>query len=379
MRKLRLLTLISYKFLPANLGGHLAHVYFHNAISEYLESIVISKTTNEPVLEKRDIKFELIPIFTSQISTYLPFSNWQKISALVKKKDADTIMCSHPYLGPTAWLVAKICGIPLISYSHNIESERFKSMKKPWWLLMYYFERWVLRKSRLTFFVTQEDRLWAIANYGLDDKACMVSPFGIDLEAPPIKNIEARHKLLESGLISKENSILYFVGAYNYQPNDTAVSDIIHEIYPRLEARGISYKILIVGKGLNQKLRKEIDGTSGKVIYLGFVEDISDVLDAADIMLNPMTLGGGIKTKAIEALGHDIKVVSTSDGAKGLDPDVCLGMLYISPDNDWDSFTDNIVKAIKVNSHIGSEFYEAYSWKGVTLKAAKAIESLISK
>ena len=77
-KRLRLLTLISYKFLPAKLGGHLAHLYFHNYISAYLNPIVAGSVDNE---DKGDLKFNLIPVFDrKKINPYFPFSYFFKCS-----------------------------------------------------------------------------------------------------------------------------------------------------------------------------------------------------------------------------------------------------------------------------------------------------------
>ncbi|MCB0645030.1 MAG: glycosyltransferase family 4 protein [Saprospiraceae bacterium] len=375
---IKLLTLISYKFLPAKLGGHLSHVYFHNAVSTYLESIIAGRIENDPSSEK-NLRFELIPVFRSQLGTYFPFSHSLDLVSIIRKRKINALMCSHPYLGPTGWLASRITHIPMVSYSHNIESERFRSMGRKWWRLMHHFEKWVMRKSAINFFVTEEDMIWAIDHYGLSPKACFVSPFGINLDKIPEKNTNAKNNWVKKGVIEPQDKLLYFVGSYDYQPNEQAVIDILHEVLPRLSKTNMAYKILIVGKGLSNVLKKEIEETTGKVVYVGFVEDIRDVLDAADVMLNPMSLGGGIKTKAVEALGNNIRVVSTEDGSKGLLQEVCGKMLLVSKDGDWDTFTQNIVLAASDKENIPDSFYAQYSWSGVTEKASQEIKKIILK
>lgn len=362
---IKLLTLISYKFLPAKLGGHLSHVYFHNAVSVYLESIVAGRIENDLTGEK-DIRFELIPVFKSQLDTYLPFSHSLDLVSIIRKRKINALMCSHPYLGPTGWLASRITGIPLVSYSHNIESERFRSMGRKWWPLMHLFEKWVMKRSAINFFVTEEDMGWAIDHYGLHPKTCFVSPFGINLDQIPEKNNTAKLNWTRKGIIEPGDTLLYFVGSYDYQPNEQAVKDILHNVLPRLMETKLPFRIFIVGKGLSEALRKEIEGTGGKVVYVGFVEDIRDILDAADVMLNPMSLGGGIKTKAVEALGNNIRVVSTEDGSKGLRREVCGKMLLVSEDGDWDTFTHNIVLAASEKQNIPDSFM--HSTPGVELQ-----------
>lgn len=376
-RRVHLLTLISYKFLPAKLGGHLAHLYFHNYISQYLDSIVVAKKSNDVVTELEVVKFELIPLFGRKYSPYIPLSYFFDLIQIVREKKIDVLMCSHPYMGITGYAVSRVSNIPMITYSHNIESERFKTLGKWWWKILFYYEKWVMSKSRLTFFVTEEDKQWAVENYKLNPAHCIVSPFGINLSEKPIKDKSYRINLCRKLAINTDTKILYFAGSYNYYPNDEAVEFIIDEIYPRLIEKRDDFVILIVGKGLNETLKEKITQTKGKIVYLGFVEDIREILYSADVMLNPMLSGGGIKTKAVEALGNNIKVVSTVNGSFGLDKSACNGMLWVSADKDWDKFVYNIHEALDSDNEILPEFYNQYYWGEVTKRLATVIEDII--
>jgi polysaccharide biosynthesis protein PslH len=363
-KKINLLTLISYRFLPAKLGGHLAHVFFHNYISKYLNATVVGSIDNE---DKGDLDFDLIPLFDrSKINPYIPFSYFFSLKKIVKEKNIDVIMCSHPYMGITAYFLSLVCKIPMVLYSHNIESERFKSMGKWWVPILFQYEKWVMHSARKIFFVAVEDLIWAEKNYKLDKSKLFVSPFGINMTEKPEKLESNKQNLISTYNLNPENKFLYFAGSYDYQPNIDAVHFILDEILPKLNPKLENFTILIIGKGLEENLIQKIKLSNGKVIYLGFVEDIRWVLDSADLMLNPMLSGGGIKTKAVEALGNNIKVVSTENGAGGLDREACGDMLTISADNDWNSLVENINFALNSKAEISNNFYEFYAWEHVT-------------
>jgi glycosyltransferase involved in cell wall biosynthesis len=377
-KRIRLLTLISYKFLPAKLGGHLAHLYFHNYISEYADSIVIGHKANDRNASEEKLKFSLLKIFKNNILTYSQTYYLPKILKTIKEEKIDIILCSHPYLGLLGILASHIRKKPLLTYSHNIEAERFRSLNKWWWKILFYYEKWVMKNSQLVFFVTNEDRLWAIKNYALSDDKCIVSPFGINLTEKPIKDTKYKEVLCHQLNVDLNTKLLYFAGSYNYHPNDEAVENILFEIYPRLSKYRNDFKILIIGKGLNEVLVKKINETKGAVIYLGFVENINDILYSADLMLNPMLSGGGIKTKAVEALGNNIKVVSTENGSFGLDVESCQGMVWISTDDNWSHFAENINLALNSEIEISEKFYSYYSWKNVTRRIVDELDRLIS-
>lgn len=372
--KLKLLTLISYKFLPARTGGEIAHLQFHNHIADYIDNYVIGSSKNNE--SNYFLKFKLIAKFKNRILTYLQIPYLYAIISTIKKERIDVLMCSHPYLGLSSYCAAKCCGIKLISYSHNIESERFRTLGKWWSPMLFHYEKWVLSVSEITFFVTEEDRRWAIKNYNLDVAKTKVSPFGINIDHKTHKDLQYRKKLQTKYGLQEDLKILYFIGTFPYEPNNQAVNFIIDEINPRLKKTDLKYKILVIGKNLDVETQKKIQ-VEDSIEYLGFIDDIREILDSADIMLNPMLLGGGIKTKAVEALGHNIKVVSTTNGAFGLDPVACLDLLYISEDNNWGEFVDNILLASKSQSEISQKFYEHYYWGGVTKRVVDDIQTLL--
>jgi len=375
--KINLLTLISYQFSLGKSGGQLAHIYFHNYISEYLNTHIAGTYSNDFENETVSIKFQYHKVF-GKISPYIPLSYLLSLRHLVKKEHVNVVMCSHPYMGITAYVLSKISKTSLVSYSHNIESTRFQSLGKWWWKILFYYEKWVLQVSKIVFFVAEEDRKWAVQNYNLNENKCIVSPFGINLQEIPEKSFERRNNFKIKYKILENEKILYFVGTYNYAPNDKAVLDIIDNIYPKLMAQTQDFKILIIGKGLNEKIVSKINKTNNNIIYVGFVENIRDILDSADIMLNPMLSGGGIKTKAVEALGNNIKVISTENGAGGLDSSVCGDMLLISKDNDWNAYVENIISAMKLKTTIPNTFYDHYFWGNVTKRVADGLVTLIS-
>ena len=93
--------------------------------------------------------------------------------------------------------------------------------------------------------------------------------------------------------------------------------------------QGLNYKILVCGKGLPDFFNDLKDYSDKNIIYAGFVDDISIYFKAADVFLNPIISGGGVKTKAIEAIAMDCTVISTEIGALGLIREACGNKLQI--------------------------------------------------
>lgn len=311
--------------------------------------------------------FELHPIFPDKAKRYVPLCHYNTMVSIAKKFDVSHIYLDHPYMAPTAIALSKRLGIPWYMRSHNIESERFRSFGKKWWPVMRSYERFAMRNANGIFFITPEERDWAVKNFGLNAAKSHIIPYGTTLDAPPEGHEEAKKQVAKETGLDPAKPWLYFLGVLDYYPNEQAVVFILDEVIPRLKEAHTECEILIGGKGLSEKLQQQISDTPG-ITYLGFVPVLDTFLKACDIMLNPVILGGGIKTKAIEALGYNKTVISTQSGAEGILPEYCGDNLYISDDNDWYAFVANINKAITQQPAIPHSFYDNYYWGSIAQK-----------
>ena len=105
---------------------------------------------------------------------------------------------------------------------------------------------------------------------------------------------------------------LLFVGSSN-PSNYYGVIDFRDGYFPVLREKYPDLKLYLAGN-----ICKVIDDYDG-VVKLGEVDDLADAYKVADIVINPLTIGTGLKIKMIEALGYGKAVISTSTGAEGLE------------------------------------------------------------
>ncbi len=369
LRHCSLLSIAPYRLLPATGGGHLGILDMHHNIGKLCPDHLVSTNNNDPA---NNYAFDMHAVLPATIWRYLPFYCYTTILNIGKRYDCTAIFCDHPYMAPTAMLVARKLGIPWFLRSHNIESERFRTLGKKWWPLMHSFEKFAMKHAKSSFFVTEEDAQWVITNYGIPAEKCHVLPFGTNLSEPPALIADAKTQLAKSLHIDAGKPWLYFLGALSYTPNEQAVTYILDEIMPRLNKSGKGYQVLIAGKGLSEPLQARIANTEN-VIYTGFLESLKLFLQACDVMLNPVITGGGIKTKAIEALSYNKQVVSCESGAAGLIRSVCGNNLHVSADHDWDAFIKDILNAMTQSSPTPQSFYDTYYWGNIAQKAVEII------
>jgi hypothetical protein len=103
------------------------------------------------------------------------------------------------------------------------------------------------------------------------------------------------------------------------------------------------------------------------------VEDIDVYFRGSDVFINPVTEGGGIKTKLVEALGNNLAAVSVRNGAVGIDPAWCGGKLLVCGDGDWEGFVGLVIAAREVKGEIPEEYFRRFYWGYTTKRAAEFI------
>lgn len=191
-----------------------------------------------------------------------------------------------------------------------------------------------------------------------------------------LKKEEARNFLLKKYALSSDTHLFLFNGTLDYGPNLEGVKNIVEKINPLFIKKNISYKIIICGKDLPEEMNELESYVSQNIIYAGFVDDISAYFKGADVFINPITNGGGIKTKLVEALGYNLNAVSTFNGAIGIDEGICNGKLLLTKNNDWKDFADKMEIVIEINQSISSAFFQHFYWENIAAKAAEVIGNL---
>lgn len=376
--KTKVALLAPYNIYPPKTGGKKFVAFFHQYLSKLLPVDFISVTENEVADEMKDSFHRILGSSKLRYANPLLFF---KLKKLVKEKGITDLIIVHPYYGWLAWMLKKATGVKLCLLSHNIESVRFKSMGKWWWGLLWHYEKNTHRILDHNFFVTEEDRLFAIKNYKLAPEKCFVITYGIEWETPPSlqeKQIAAT-ALKKEYNIKEEEKILLFNGTLDYLPNIEAVQYIIENINPLLLAQtGFKYKIIICGKGLPASF-DELRSYAGKnIIYAGFVNDINLFFKGADIFLNPVLSGGGIKTKLVEAIGNSLTAVSSATGAFGVPVSLAGSKLIATPDKDWELFSQAIIHA-EIKGETPSSFFNHFYWGNIATKAANILTGENSK
>ena len=118
-----------------------------------------------------------------------------------------------------------------------------------------------------------------------------------------------------ASLPPKDPQIL-FVGFLPHTPNDEALSYFIRKELPLIRSQEPKARLVVVGEGASNALKGLMHDNS--VEYRGYVEGISEVYRESRVYIAPVTSGGGIRTKIIEAMAAGVPVVTNSFAPLGL-------------------------------------------------------------
>jgi len=368
---IKVVSVVSYKFLPAIVGGQKGVALFYKFFSKHVSLVCVTTSSNDASAVK---EYEVLPILSTSPIRYINIFYFFTIRRILRKYEASHFLLEHPYYGWLGFLVKTFCKTKLVVHSHNIEGLRWKSLGKWWWWILWRYEKFTHRQADYNFFIQQQDLEYATREFALNPSKCMVVTYGIERDTIPTtkERVDARNKVVALHHIPANHSILLFNGAFDYKPNVEALLKLLETINPLLnENKNFPYRLVICGRSIPQNI---LDGNYPNVVMAGFVEDVNMYFKSADVFLNPITQGGGIKTKLVEALGFNCNAVSTINGAIGVDPSLCNGKLAIVADDDWVGFVQQVVKASAVSNDIGPEYFQHFYWGYSCERAARFIE-----
>jgi glycosyltransferase involved in cell wall biosynthesis len=137
-----------------------------------------------------------------------------------------------------------------------------------------------------------------------------------------------------------EPSTILFFGALNYFPNTDGLLFFVQEIFPKVRAALPSARLIAVGYTPDHL--RSLAGPS--IDMKGFVPDVRVELERAAAVIAPLRLGGGTRLKILEAMAMGKPVVSTPEGAEGLQVEDGRDLLLASSP---ETFAERLVKVLK--------------------------------
>lgn len=360
-KRQRLAFVVPFPFLPARSGGQAAAAGFAYHLGEQADLVVVSTPGNEP---EGETPFTLLPALRRSPLRYLDLGRVARIGQNLRARKVERIIVQQPFAAPLFWLLAKRYGIRLEVWSHNLEYRRFRTIGRWFWPLVWAVEWLGYHLAERVYFISPDEIEPAQRKFWLAPNRCAPLPYGTERQAPPANYAASRAATRAEWKVADDCLVLCFFGVLGYGPNAQAVDFLLQKVLPELKIhKELNFKILIGGKGLNTTIPELADE---HVSYLGFLPDLTAFCAGADILLNAVATGAGVKTKVLDAIAAGLTVVSSSEGALGVETAVCGDKLRIVGRHQPAAYVEAILQQRTAPDPITpASFYQYYYWGNV--------------
>jgi glycosyltransferase involved in cell wall biosynthesis len=299
-----------------------------------------------------------------------------RLRKTIQNNQIKFLVIEHSYFGWLGWLLTLFSRVQLIIRVHNIEAYRFRDMERKWWRIYYLYERWICKRANQIWFTSPNDAAWMQAEWKIPAQYCTVLNYGVDITAAPspLEKQQVRESLLKKYQLHPQTRLFLFNGTLDYIPNTDALRIIVTELLPRLDKLQKGFRIFICGNRITDQWKKELE-RHPQIILAGFVPDISVYYKGTDCFINPVTLGGGVKTKLVEALAYNQDIISVVSGAKGIEAPYCGEKLQLIPDYQWDLFASAMMQlSLPSKNQTPTVFFQDFNWKHIVDKAILSLQ-----
>lgn len=261
----------------------------------------------------------------------------KSILQLIKKENISTVFLDSSKLGGLAELIRKCyTNVQIITFFHNVEVDFERvilKLSKKWHLayrnwLAEYNEIRAIHSSDVIVCLNERDSAKLKEIYGR--KADKIIP--VTLDSAINENTMSRYK------ISDGVPHLLFFGS-NFPPNVEGIKLFVDEVMPKVDAI-----LTIAGAGMEQ-LKPHFQDMP-RVEICGFVENVDELYQNADIVVLPIFSGAGMKVKTAEALKYGKYVLASNEALEGYNINSLKGIVRCMA-------IDDFVHAI--NCHIPQE------------------------
>ncbi len=255
---------------------------------------------------------------------------YRAAQSVLARHPVDLIFADFEKAGFYAQQLSRLSGLPYVYNSHNVEYRRYldfarrEKLRYPFVPYMYLLERRAVQGAALTVAISEKDA--AVFRRWVPEGRVLALPAAFD---------EGYYHLSEPAQPAGPPVVL-MVGNYRNPGNREGAHLLVERILPAVANRRPEVIFRAVGKNFPAGL------SHPNLQVAGFVEDLPAEYRRAALVVVPITMGGGIKIKAIEGLACGRTVISTPKGAEGIEGG--FGHLLI---RELEAFPEAILSALE--------------------------------
>ncbi len=373
MQRPAVLGIISYKVFPAQMGGQKYIVNYYTELAKNAKVVLAVSKDNQV---ERYTPYKTLPFLYNHWLAFLNLIYVYRLCRIIKKERINVIMIDHSYFGWLGILLKWLTSKKLAIKSANIETLRFKDMRRIGWQLYDLYEGWVHRHADLNFFITEEEKQRAITRWNLMPQTCKTIFYGTKTTHPASGEERKNYRriLLEKNNLSPDTKLFLFNGTLDYLPNADALYVILKELMYRLETSSAPFRIFICGNRISEEWAKALNDNPN-IIFHGFEQNINKYYYGTDCFICPVTLGTGIKTKIVEALAHGQRVIACKKSGEGFNVAELGKQLTLIEDYNWKAFADAMLQLnMQEESTTPESFYRQFNWPSIVQESILSLQ-----
>jgi glycosyltransferase involved in cell wall biosynthesis len=225
------------------------------------------------------------------------------------------------------------------------------------------FERQAWKSYDLLLPITEKDA-YLVARLE-DVNAMIVAPFGINMQTvAPGRN---------------EKWSGYHIGSMDWLPNKTAIRWFLDKAWPKIRIAAPQFEFYFAGRNMPPEFMKTpISG----VHCLDEVPDAAEFISDKKILIVPITSGGGVRVKILEAMAAGKVVITTPTGIKGIEARAGEHYLQAAKPEEFARAIkwclDNTTEAEQMAGRARDLVAEKYEYKEVIKKVVSEVDLLLS-
>lgn len=110
---------------------------------------------------------------------------------------------------------------------------------------------------------------------------------------------------------------ILFYGSMGSAQNVKAFFRLFNDIFPGIKSKIPDAKLIVLGANPPEEIKKLHDGKNIRV--LGYVEDIREWISKAKIMILPLDIAGGFRTRVVEVMAMGVPVIGTHNALDSIE------------------------------------------------------------
>lgn len=205
------------------------------------------------------------------------------------------------------------------------------------WRVKQCAENHSVRKFQRVFILSEEDLEWAKRLYAGDKFRVLRYPGGIDFEGLPRREVPGR---------------ILFVGAMNRPQNVESVRYFYETIWPSVRKEVPDAEFWVAGGGIPIAMERELS-RDDRVKMPGFVEQVEEMYKSASVFVAPISAGGGIIVKILDAMAAGVPVVTTTYGNEGIRAKPGREVIIADNPDDFASSVVNLLRDEELRNSVG--------------------------